>query len=94
MGGAEQLSDAELLQKFRVEYVQALELEDYLLINNTIVPKFWDHFAKYYHEYEASWKDLSISRLPIRIMIDPMEKRQAEIRWVEQVLKGRIDLGL
>jgi hypothetical protein len=93
MDAPEHLSDGELLQKFRVDYQQALEMEDYTRIYTIIVPQFWEHFAKYYHEYENSWKDLPIFHLPIHVMIDPMEKRQAEIGWVEQVLKGRIELA-
>jgi hypothetical protein len=92
MDAPERPSDAELLRQFRVDYLHALELEDYLRINSIIVPQFWEHFAKYYYQYEKSWKDLSIASLPIRVMINPVEKRQAEIVWIEKVLKGQIGL--
>lgn len=92
MEAPEHLSEADLLQKFRVDYLLALQLEDYIQINDIIVPRFWEHFGKYYREYEKSWKDLSVSRLPIHVMIDPTSMRRAELVWVEQVLKGRIDL--
>lgn len=88
------IEEAELLKRFRVDYLQALELQDYIRINTVIVPQFWEHFAKYYQEYEKSWKDSSVFRLPIRLMIDPEEKRRAELGWIDQVLRGQIDLVL
>ncbi len=88
------IEEAELLRRFRSDYQQALELRDYLRINTVIVPGFWEHFAKYYHEYEKGWKDLSVSHLPVHLMVDPKERRQAELGWIEQVLKGQIDLSL
>jgi len=94
MDAPEHIEEAELLKKFRIDYLQALVLEDYMRINNIIVPRFWEHFAKYYQEYEKGWKDLSVSRLPIRLMIDPKERRRAELGWIDRVLKGQIDLIL
>ncbi len=94
MDAPEHIEEAELLKRFRVDYLQALELEDYMRINTVIVPQFWEHFAKYYQEYEKGWKDLSVSRLPVRLAIDPQERRQAELGWIDQVLRGQIDLVL
>ncbi len=94
MDAPENISEADLLRRFRIEYLQALELRDYVRINTVIVPRFWEHFAKYYHEYEKSWKGLSVSHLRVHLMVDPKEKRQAELGWIDQVLKGQIDLTL
>ena len=94
MDAPEHIEEAELLKKFRIDYLQALALGDHMRIDTIIVPRFWEHFAKYYQEYEKSWKDLSVSRLPVRLMIDPKEKRRAELGWIDQVLRGQIDLIL
>jgi hypothetical protein len=94
MDAPEHVEEAELLKRLRIDYLQALELEDYTRINYIIVPRFWERFAKYYGEYEKSWKDLPVSRLHVRLMIDPKEKRWAELGWIDQVLKGQIDLIL
>jgi hypothetical protein len=92
MDASEHIEEAELLKRLRIDYLQALETEDYMRIDNIIVPRFWEHFAKYYREYEKSWKDVSLSRLPVRLMVDPKEKQQAELGWIDQVLRGKIDL--
>ncbi len=92
MDAPEHIEEAELLRRFRIDYLQALTLQDYVRINTIIVPRFWEHFAKYYHKYEQGWKDLSVSHLPVHLMIDPKEKQRAELDWIEQVLKGHIDL--
>jgi hypothetical protein len=94
MDATEHIEEAELLRRFRIDYLQALELQDYVRINTVIVPRFWEHFAKYYHEYEKNWKDLSVSHLPVHLTIDPKEKRRAELGWIEQVLRGQIDLSV
>jgi len=91
MDGIEKLSDPELLYKLRMDYLRALQTEDYTLINNVIIPQFWERFSKYYGEYERSWKNSSVSRLPISVVIDPMQNRQAELDWMEQVLKGQLE---
>ncbi|MGD0231060.1 MAG: hypothetical protein ABSC19_11990 [Syntrophorhabdales bacterium] len=92
MTGPGGLSDAELLYRLRIDYLEALRSRDYIRIEKTIVPQFWERFAAYYHQYENSWKDLSVSRLSVNVVIDPVEKRRAELGWMEQVLKGQIDL--
>lgn len=94
MDEPEYMSDAEFLYVLRMDYIKALQSEDYLRIQNTIVPQFWKRFAKYYNEYEKSWKDLSVSHVPVHVVINPTDRRQAELGWIERVLKGQIDLTL
>jgi hypothetical protein len=94
MDAPEHIEEAELLKRFRIDYLQALALGDHMRIDTIIVPRFWEHFARYYREYEKSWKELPVSRLPVRLMIDPKEKRRAELGWIDQVLRGRIGLIL
>jgi hypothetical protein len=90
----EHLSDEELLNSLRLDYFQALQSEDYYRIQNTIVPQFRERFAKYYDEYEETWKDVAGSRVPVKLAINPTERQQAELGWIELVLKGQIDLAL
>jgi hypothetical protein len=94
MDTTENLSDAEFLAKLRIDYLQSLHLQDFAHINSVILPQFWARFSKYYEEYATSWKHLSLSRLPIRVLIDPKEQREMELDWTEQVLKGQINLIL
>jgi hypothetical protein len=88
------LSDAEYLYKLRVDYIQALQLEDYSRIERTIVPEFWERFNKYYEEFAKTWKEVSLMHLPIQVVIDPAKERQTELDWAEHVLKGQIDIVL
>ena len=92
MDEPENLSDAELLYLLRLDYVQAIRAEDYYRIQDTIIPRFRKRFSKYYNEYEKSWKDLSASRMPIHVIINPKDRQQAELGWIELVLTGQIDL--
>ena len=71
MEGSNDMTDAEFLYKMRIEYLQAVQVEDYGRISGVIVPRFWDRFSKYYEEYSRSWKSLASSRLPIQVIIDP-----------------------
>lgn len=91
MDGVQQPSDPEFLYKLRMDYLRAMQTEDYTQINNVIIPRFWERFSKYYVEYEKSWKNPSVSRLPVSVVIDPMQNRQAELDWMEQVLKGQLE---
>jgi hypothetical protein len=88
------LSDAEYLYKLRVDYIQALQLEDYSRIERVIVPEFWERFSKYYEEFARTWKEVSLLRLPIQVVIDPAKERQTELDWAEHVLKGQIEIVL
>jgi hypothetical protein len=86
------LSDTEYLYKLRIEYLQAIQHDDYGRINSVIVPQFLERFGKHYIEYESGWRSLSLSRLPIRVVIDPKELKQKEKDWAENVLNGHIEL--
>jgi hypothetical protein len=87
-------SDLEFLYKLRIEYLQAIQLEDYVRINSVIVPQFLERFGKHYDEYGKGWKHLSLSRLPIQVVIDPGQQKEKELDWAENVLRGQIDLVL
>ncbi len=94
MDAPEQTSDADVLFRLRMEYVRAQQTEDYGRINTVIVPQFLKHFGKYYDAYSRSWKSLSVSRLPIQVVIDPRRQQDQQLDWADQVLKGQIDIVL
>ncbi|OPY64821.1 MAG: hypothetical protein A4E57_03415 [Syntrophorhabdaceae bacterium PtaU1.Bin034] len=91
MEASENLSEVGLLQRLRVEYLQALQLGDYGRINSVIVPQFWEHFGKYYKHYEKSWRDVSLSRLPVFVITNPRNQREMELDWMDRVLRGQMD---
>lgn len=90
----EQKSDAEVLMRLRMEYLQALQTEDYGRINTVIVPEFLKLFGSHYDIYARDWKNLSIVRLPVHVVIDPGQQLIQQLDWADQVLKGKIDLAL
>jgi hypothetical protein len=51
MEGTENLSDVEYLHKLRIDYLQAIQLEDHGRINAVIVPQFLERFGKHFEEY-------------------------------------------
>jgi hypothetical protein len=91
MESTQNLSDTEYLYKLRIEYLQAVQLEDYGRISSVIVPEFLERFGKHYEEYGKTWKNLPLSHLPIQVIIDPRLQKQKELDWAEHVLKGQID---
>ena len=64
MDAPEQESDLEVLMRLRMEYLKALQTEDYGRINTVIVPQFLKVFGRYYDSYARDWKNLSLLRLP------------------------------
>jgi len=94
MDSSEQMSDMEMLLRLRMDYLQALQRDDYGRINTVIVPQFLEHFGKYYDAYARDWKSLSLSRLPIQVVIDPGRQEAQQLDWADQVLKGQIELVL
>jgi len=90
----EQESDLEVLMRLRMEYLKALQTEDYGQINTVIVPQFLKVFGRYYDSYARDWKNLSLLRLPVQVVIDPGQQLSQQLDWADQVLKGKIDLIL
>jgi len=90
----EKVSDAEVLIRLRLEYLQALQTEDYGRINTVIVPQFLKIFGSHYDRYARDWKNVSLLRLPVQVAIDPAQQLSQQLDWADQVLKGKIDLVL
>ena len=94
MDAPEQAPDAEALMRLRLEYVQAMQIEDYGRINTVIVPQFLKLFGKHYDSYARDWKDVSLLHLPVQVVLDPGQQLSQQLDWADQVLKGKIDLVL
>jgi len=90
----ERTPDAELLLALRLDFVQALQQEDFGRINRVILPLFLERFRKHYKVYARDWRSISLTRTPIRVVIDPRQQEELEVEWAERVLKGEIDLTL
>jgi hypothetical protein len=87
-----ELPDSQYLYKLRLDYLQAVQQGDYRLIDAVIVPQFWERFGKYYDDFSKTWKEVTLSRLPVQVVIDPTQERRFELDWAESVLKGHIEI--
>jgi acyl-CoA thioesterase FadM len=85
------LTDAEYLHMLRMEYLESLQLDDVARIETVIIPRFWERFGRYYQRFENSWKETSATRMAVRVVLDPTERRQAALGWMDQVLKGEMN---
>jgi hypothetical protein len=94
MDEPEQKPDAELLFALRMEYARAVRQEDYSRIDTVIVPRFLEHFGKHYEKYSRDWKNLSLSRPSVRVVIDPRQGEEIRMEWADSVLNGQTDLDL
>lgn len=83
-----------MLFALRMEYARALHQEDYSHINKVILPRFLEHFGKYYNEYARDWKSLSLSRPSVRVITDPRQGEEILVEWADRVLGGHIDIEL
>ena len=86
------LSDTELLYRLRMEYLQALQLEDFVHIDTVIAPQFWQRFHKYYEEYKGTWKNSKILSAPVILVLNPAHEKRMESEWMDRVLRGEIEL--
>jgi hypothetical protein len=94
MGEVDNLSDTELLYRLRMEYLQALHLEDFSHIHKVIAPQFWQRFSKYYEEYKKTWKNTRVPSSPVLLMLDPSQEKRMESQWMDHVLRGEIEIWL
>ena len=92
MGDAETLSDTEVLYRLRMEYLQALQLADFKHIDTVIAPQFWQRFGKHYEEYKKAWKHSRVLRAPVLLMLNPSHEKKMESDWMDQVLRGEIEM--
>jgi hypothetical protein len=89
MGEMENVSDMELLYRLRMEYLQALQLEDFNRIDTIITPQFWERFKGYYEEYKKSWKNPGLLH-----MVNPSHEKRMDLDWMDHVLRGELEIWL
>lgn len=87
-------TDMDILNKLRGEYLEALQLGDDSRINDVIAPEFWERFGGYYQEFARGWKDLSLAQSPVQVVLDPRKQRDMDHHWMDQVLRGNIEIPL
>ncbi len=86
------MSDEELLQKLSDEYQEALLTHDNMRVENSIAPRFWQRFSRYFHAYAVEWRDPNPTTPVTRHMSDS-GLGEVETEWMTQVLRGDIELG-
>lgn len=86
------MTDEELLRKLSDEYEEALSTDDKMRIENRIAPRFWQRFSHYFHTYAFEWKDPHPTT-PVTRHLDGAALGEVEMEWMEQVLRGEIELG-
>jgi hypothetical protein len=88
------LGDGELLMRLRSEYLQALQLNDFVHISGIIEPRFRERFGKYYEQYTRSWRGITSGEARVQVVMDPGQWKRMERDWMDRVLRGEIELGI
>jgi hypothetical protein len=94
MSELDTLSDNDLFYRLSMEYLQALQLKDFTHIDLVIAPHFWLRFKRYYEEYKGTWKNSRSIAAPVLLVLDPGQEKRMELDWMDQVLRGEIELQL
>lgn len=87
-----ELSNDELIGRLGDEYEIALRAGDHDRIENDIAPRFWSRFASYFNEYGREWKSPDPAR-EADYLLDEHSMGKVEMEWMDQVLKGEIEVG-
>ena len=88
-----ELTDDELLGRLSAEYEKALLAHDRTRIKEPIAPRFWARFASFFNEYEVEWKSSDSLVEANRYMLDERYLGKVQMEWMDQVLKGEIEIG-
>ncbi|OPY67995.1 MAG: hypothetical protein A4E57_01983 [Syntrophorhabdaceae bacterium PtaU1.Bin034] len=88
-----ELTNDELVGRLGEEYEKALRAGDRDRIENDIAPRFWIRFAAYFNQYRAEWKGPSAMLEADRYMLDERYLGKVQMDWMDQVLKGEIEIG-
>ncbi len=86
------MTDEELLQRLTDEYEEAAVAGDNMRIENSIAPRFWKRFGRYYGAYAAEWQNPHPTT-PVTRHMDDSRMGEVQTEWMEQVLRGDIELG-
>jgi hypothetical protein len=87
----------ELLTVLNEEYQDALEKHNHTKIEDQIAPRFWSRFAPYFSEYEALWQGGEHTGRSGKevdgFMFSREDLGKIQAEWMDQVLRGEIELG-
>ena len=86
------LADDEVLRKLSEEYEEALLAEDRMRIENSIAPRFWQRFGRYFEAYGVEWRDPHPTT-PVTRHLNDSSLGEVQMEWMAQVLRGEIELG-
>ena len=86
------MPDEELLAKLSDEYQEALLADDGMRIENSIAPRFWQRFGRYFQSYAVEWKDPHPTT-PVTRHLSESALGEVEMERMAQVLRGEIKLG-
>ncbi len=88
-----ELTNDELIGRLGDEYEKALRANDRDRIDNDIAPRFWARFGPYFNEYRAEWKSPDPETEADRYILDDRYLGKIEMDWMDQVLRGEIEIG-
>lgn len=88
----EHLTDLEVLNRLRLEYLQALQTQDFSRIKNVVEPRFWARFARHYEQFGKGWKSIASGNTPTFVVLNPSRQHEMDLDWMDQVLKGQIEI--
>ncbi len=87
------LTNDELIGRLGEEYERALLDGDRDRIENHIAPRFWARFAPYFNEYRVEYKSPKPDLDADAYILDERNLGKVQMDWMDQVLKGEIDIG-
>ncbi len=88
-----ELSNDELIGRLGDEYEKALRAGDRTRIEDDIAPRFWGRFAAYFNQYRMEWKSPDQRMEADTYMLDEHYLGKVQMDWMDQVLRGEIDIG-
>lgn len=88
-----QLTNDELIGRLGDAYERALRAGDRDRIENEIAPRFWGRFGPYFNQYRVEWKNPDPMIEADRYMLDERYLGKVQMEWMDQVLRGEIDIG-
>ncbi len=88
-----ELTNDELIGRLADEYEKARRAGDRDRIENDIAPRFWARFAPYYNQYRSEWKSPDPLLEADRYMLDERYLGKVQTEWMDQVLRGEIEVG-
>jgi hypothetical protein len=87
------LTNDELIGRLGAEYEEALRSRDETSIEEEIAPRFWARFGSYFNEYDLEWKSPDPLAEADRYLLDERQLGKVQMDWMDQVLKGEIEIG-